>query len=129
MPIAVMFARAEAPHAAFDILLLGWVADYPDPADFLNLLFSKRSSTVAASANYSHFSDPVYERELAAAARLSGAKRYRVYADLARRLARDAAPAVAYETEESRDFFSARIGCQVYQPVYGMDIGALCLRS
>jgi hypothetical protein len=26
-----------------------------------------------------------------------------------------------------RDFFSARIGCPVYQPVYGMDLGTLCI--
>ena len=27
------------------------------------------------------------------------------------------------------EFFSARIGCQVYQPVYRIDLAALCLRS
>ena len=41
---------------------------------------------------------------------------------------RDAAPAAAIATNASRDFFSARIGCQIYQPVYGIDIAALCLR-
>ncbi|HVN12326.1 MAG TPA: hypothetical protein VMT69_09540 [Kineosporiaceae bacterium] len=25
--------------------------------------------------------------------------------------------------------FSARIGCQLYQPMYGIDLAALCLRS
>jgi hypothetical protein len=34
----------------------------------------------------------------------------------------------AIETSTSHDFFSARIG-QVYQPAYGMDIAALCLRE
>jgi hypothetical protein len=28
----------------------------------------------------------------------------------------------------SQDFFSKRIGCQVYQPVYGMDLAALCIK-
>jgi hypothetical protein len=28
-----------------------------------------------------------------------------------------------------QDFFSARMGCQVYNPLYGMDIAALCLRK
>jgi hypothetical protein len=32
-------------------------------------------------------------------------------------------------TNASRDFFSARSGCQVYQPVYGIDLAALCLRG
>jgi hypothetical protein len=43
-------------------------------------------------------------------------------------MVRDAAPWVAFSTETSQDFFSARTGCQVYQPVYGIDLGALCLR-
>ena len=28
-----------------------------------------------------------------------------------------------------QDFFSARVGCQVYQPIYGIDLGSLCLRA
>ena len=28
----------------------------------------------------------------------------------------------------SRDFFSARIGCQLYQPLLGLDLAALCVR-
>ena len=130
LPIEVMFARASRRDAAFDILLLGWSADFPDPGDFLNTLFANGSPAVSASesANFAHFDDPRYNHDLAAAALLTGATRYRVYAEVSQRLARDAAPAVAYETDESRDFFSARIGCQLYQPVYGMDIGALCLR-
>jgi len=68
-------------------------------------------------------------RKLKAAARLSGARRYREYNRLALELQRDLAPAAAFATTASRDFFSARIGCQVYQPVFGIDIAALCLRS
>ena len=37
-------------------------------------------------------------------------------------------PAAAIGTNASRDFFSARIGCQVYQPVFGIDLAAMCLR-
>ncbi|MFY9577810.1 MAG: hypothetical protein WAQ33_00655 [Gaiellaceae bacterium] len=44
-------------------------------------------------------------------------------------LERDLVPAAALATDASRDFFSARIGCQIYQPVYGIDIAALCLRG
>jgi hypothetical protein len=29
----------------------------------------------------------------------------------------------------NRDLFSARIGCQIYQPVYGIDLAALCLNE
>jgi hypothetical protein len=56
-------------------------------------------------------------------------KRYRAYSRLAFELARDHAPAAAIATNASRDFFSARMGCQIYQPVFGMDLAALCLRA
>ena len=28
----------------------------------------------------------------------------------------------------NRDLFSARIGCQIYQPIYGIDLAAICQR-
>jgi hypothetical protein len=36
---------------------------------------------------------------------------------------------VAYANESEHDFFSARIGCQLYAPIAGMDLGSLCIRS
>ena len=57
-----------------------------------------------------------------------GDERYRVYSRLAFELERDVAPVAAFSTNESRDFFSERIGCQLYQPVYGIDLAALCPR-
>jgi hypothetical protein len=78
--------------------------------------------------NLSYFIDAQLARKLERVARLSGEARYRAYAALSVELARDAAPWVAEATGTSRDFFSARIGCQTFQPVYGMDLGALCIR-
>ena len=60
--------------------------------------------------------------------KLSGASRNRAASRLELELERDDAPAAAIGTNASRDFFSARIGCQVYQPVFGIDLAALCLR-
>jgi len=75
------------------------------------------------------FDDPVYKRKLAAAARLSGPPRYLAYGRLDADLARNAAPWVAIGNSLSQDFFSARMGCQVFQPVYGfMNLSALCIR-
>ena len=95
---------------------------------------TSRSSTAARSArttteNLSYFNDPAFDRQLHAAAALSGARRYRTYRQLDLELERDLAPAAAFATTASRDFFSARMGCQLYQPVYGIDLAALCLRS
>jgi hypothetical protein len=36
---------------------------------------------------------------------------------------------VAFANLTGEDFFSARVGCQVFQPIYGVDLGALCQRG
>ena len=78
--------------------------------------------------NFSHFNDPAYNRRLDAAARLSGPARYAAYARLDADLASKAAPMIAFGVPLDRDLFSARIGCQIYQPIYGIDLAALCIR-
>ena len=39
-----------------------------------------------------------------------------------------AAAAAPFATAVTTDFFSDRIGCQVHQPLYGISLGALCVR-
>jgi hypothetical protein len=73
------------------------------------------------------FNDPVYQRKLSRAARLSGPERYLTYGKLDLDPARNAASLAAFGNLSSNDFFSARIGCQTYG-FYGMDLAALCLR-
>ena len=44
-------------------------------------------------------------------------------------LARDVAPFAVYATPVVPEFFSARVGCRVEQPVIGaVDIAALCVK-
>jgi hypothetical protein len=69
------------------------------------------------------------DSRFAAAAELSGTDRYRAYRNVQIELQRDLVPAAPFATTVSRDFFSARIGCQLYQPILGMDFAALCLRK
>jgi hypothetical protein len=90
-----------------------------------------QGSTIGPKNNsdVSYFDDPRFNRKLKAAAKLSGAVRYRAYSRLALDLERDLVPAAPFATDVSRDFFSARIGCQIYQPAYGIDLAALCLRK
>ena len=124
----VMYGRAGRPDAPFDILTIGWYADYADPGNFLGPLLTGSVPDDRWSANYGHFQDPSFTPRLRAAARLSGTARYASYGRLAQELARDSSPLVVYESDEAHDFFAARVGCQVYQPVWGMDLAALCLR-
>ena len=38
-------------------------------------------------------------------------------------------PWINFANVIQQDFFSARIGCQLYQPMVGMDLAALCIRT
>jgi ABC-type transport system substrate-binding protein len=113
-PFEDMVARTLHKGEPWDLALIDWGADFVDPSSFLDLL--------APSV------DGRFQEKLARAAGLSGSTRYRTYGKLAVELARDAAPWVTYANGTFRDFFSSRIGCQLPQPVYGVDIGALCTR-
>jgi YVTN family beta-propeller protein len=112
----------------WDIGLMTWGLDYPDPFDVLNYMFEGDLIGQPQAANLERFDDPAYNRRLQAVARLSGPPRYREYARLDADIARDAAPVVAFANETRIDFFSPRMGCQLYQPVYGMDLAALCVK-
>ena len=114
----------------WDITDIGWNADYADPADIIKPIFGEvgPAPILTSSVNLGRFADPRFQRRMHAIDRLSGARRYRAYARLDADLARQAAPIAAYATETTDYFFSARIGCQTMQPVYGLDLGALCVR-
>jgi peptide/nickel transport system substrate-binding protein len=120
LPSATLFARQESPGAPFDLAWDGWLPDYFDPQAMLSEILEDSSVDPT-------FNNPVYRRKLARAARLTGPDRYLAYGKLDLDLARNAAPLAAFGNLTSDDFFSARIGCQTYG-VYGMDLGALCLR-
>ncbi len=120
LPSATLFAREQTPGKPFDLAWDGWITNYLDPQSMLTSILE--DSSVGPT-----FNDPAYRRKLARAARLSGPQRYLTYGELDLDLARNAAPLAAFGNLTSNDFFSARIGCQTYG-VYGMDLGALCLR-
>jgi YVTN family beta-propeller protein len=121
-PFTNFFRHLATPGEPFDLAIAGWSADYPDPTQILNTLLD-------GSAGIPAFNDPAYQRRLAAAARLSGPQRYLTYGALDLDLARNAAPLAAFGNQSSNDFFSARIGCQIYNGIYGMDLAALCVKG
>ncbi len=123
-------AQASTKGAPFDIVDTGWSWDYFDPADYLNLLLDGRSIRATGNNNLSYFNVPAYNRRLEAALKLTGAARYRAYAQLDADLARHAAPMVGLSSVVQQDFYSARVGCQVYSPQTGSaDLAALCIRG
>ncbi len=127
-PIDDYFVRIGRRGEPFDLAISGWASGTTDPGAMLAIF---DGSTIHASdnTNFSYIDDPALDRQLHAAAELSGPQRYRVYAQLELVIERDIVPAAAIAVDASRDFFSAHLGCQVYQPVYGTDLGALCVRG
>jgi peptide/nickel transport system substrate-binding protein len=118
---------AQKPGAPYDMLLAGWFYDWPDPSDVLNVFldskgfrpdWAPRPLVIPAS----------YRRALERVALLRGPARAAAYARLQVKLERNVAPFAAYSTAVLPEFYSARVGCGVEQPVIGaIDIGTLCV--
>jgi ABC-type transport system substrate-binding protein len=117
--------RLYTPGEPFDIAVTVSGADSPDPGRFLGIVFAQKSAYGGASS----IVRPPYGQRLAAAGRLYGPKRYLAFGELDVELARNAAPGVPFGADTRHDFFSRRMGCQVYQPVYGISLAALCIRD
>jgi YVTN family beta-propeller protein len=125
-PIDTFFARIGRRGEPFDLAVSGY--GFGTDPSFVLTGFGNSTLRGGGSIDFSYFDSPAFDRQLEAATKLSGPQRYRVYSRLGLELERDYAPAAPFATNASRDFFSARIGCQLYQPVWGIDLGALCLR-
>ncbi len=123
------FGAAEAPGAQYDMLLTSWSYDWPDAANVLNEFLTP----TGYRASWAPRPLPIpagYRSELERAGRVPPSQRAAVYRRLADRLARNVAPFAVYATPALPEFYSARIGCVVEQPVIGAaDIGSLCVKT
>lgn len=128
-PRNVQFTKEGIRGEPFDIADEGWIADYPDPSNFINKLLDGETIQKSNNVNFSYFDDPAFNRQQDEAAGQEGDARDQAYAELDADLNQNAAPLVSWMIPNNIDFFSARVGCHVFQPVYTMDLGALCIRS
>ena len=123
------YSEAFKPGAPWDLLMSGWGLDWPDPSAVFDVLvadagFRPSWSPPPALSNASVAS------HLGRAARLLPPKRYGAYRRIESDLLRGEMPLVPYETPVLPEFFSARMGCKVFQPITQMvDIGALCIKG
>ena len=127
-PMGAFFARLGHRGEPFDLAVAGWLFPNPDPAQVFEPQFDGRTIGPKDNNDLSYFQSPTFDAQLDAASKLVGPRRYRTYDTLGLELERDYAPVAAISTSTSHDFFSARMGCQIYQPVFGIDLAALCLR-
>ncbi len=106
--------RDFAPVARFDIADEGWALPFVDPTGIeVPIRFQ------------SHL--PLPGALTAAAAIPSATGRAESMGRALARLARRQAPLVAYAIENTLTVVSGRLGCVVDQPVYGIDLGRLCV--
>jgi peptide/nickel transport system substrate-binding protein len=121
LPVTRLFDVETAPTKPFDLAVWTYSADYPDPSDFINLQFETGQSIFHLSAGRT------LNHRMRAAALLTGTKRYRAYAELDHDLTAREALAAPYASGAAVELFSNRADCQLHQPIYGLDLGALCL--
>ncbi len=127
-PRAEQVTREQTRGEPFDIGLESWLYDFPDPFDTLNVFFDGTTITDTGNLDVSYFDDAEVNAALHAADALLPPDRYAAYADLEESLLRDKSPAAAWGTFNSVDFFSDRIGCQLFASPFGIDLAALCDR-
>jgi ABC-type oligopeptide transport system substrate-binding subunit len=120
--IGEMFERTRNPREPFDIAYSNWYLDVADPFSYINLQFGREGYRPGL------FHDAAMQGRMVAANRLVGTARVRAYARLDRDLAARAVPGAVFASGSASYFLSARMGCQVLHPIYGLDLAALCIR-
>jgi ABC-type oligopeptide transport system substrate-binding subunit len=124
----VQITKAGTRGEPFDMNLIGWFADYPDPYDFVNVLLYGKTIAKLNNVNTAYFDDPAFNRRMERAALTTGDARAATYASLDRDLTR-AAPFVVYGNSTIREFVSDRIGCPVRSAqAGGLNLTMLCLK-
>ena len=113
-------AKAETPGEPYDVIMLGWSADYADGAAFFVPLLG------GGGASGTNVRDPRLAARIAAAGRLTGEARRDAWADLDLDLMRNDPPWAPFANTQSVTFVSRSVGCVVVHPVYGFDFATVC---
>ena len=124
LPIDAMSTRMVTSNS-WDISWVTWTYDFADPSDYISGIFDPS----LYGGGYG-FGPPSarWIKEIRHAFTLTGKARLKNYGRLDDALAGEAAPLLAWDTQSAEDLFAPRVGCQVYQPIYGIDLGRLCVR-
>jgi peptide/nickel transport system substrate-binding protein len=125
---AVQIDKEGTRGEPFDITSEGWIADYADPYDFINVLLSGDSLHASNNNNVAYFNDPTFNKQMTQASLLSGAARYTAYGNLDVNMMVKNPPWAARNNFNDRIMLSNRVGCFTYNSTYSVDLAALCLK-
>jgi len=125
---AVQIDKEGTRGEPFDITTEGWIADYADPYDFINVLLYGGNLHASNNNNVAYFNDPKYNKAMTTAASLSGAGRYKAYGNLDVAMMKDNPPWAARNNFNDRVLLSGRVGCFTFNATYSVDLAALCIK-
>jgi oligopeptide transport system substrate-binding protein len=123
-----LYAKIGTKDEPFDLADISFAADYPDPGDFLAAQLDSRNIHDTNNSTFAYLNDAKADKLLRTAEAASGPARAAAWQAAEKYLVSDAAPWAAYSFASDRDLYSARVGCQTYQPIYGMDLASLCVK-
>ncbi|HZP71748.1 MAG TPA: ABC transporter substrate-binding protein [Gaiellaceae bacterium] len=118
-PGTVYYNTIETKGTSYNIARAGWCADYFDPFDYINVLLDGRSIQANNNTDMSYLNAPALNKQMDAAAALSGKARAEAYASLDLTVMKDYAPWVPYEIESARFYTSKRVGNWIYSTYFG----------
>lgn len=128
-PFGVAIQSAGTKGSDFDMFLISWGSDYPDPSNFINPLLDGNLIQDSNNSNYSYFDDTIFNRRMQTASRLAGDARYAAYGQLDVDLMRQAAPIAPILVPNVREFVSARTAGYSFHPVFqAADLSLLRVR-
>jgi ABC-type transport system substrate-binding protein len=121
----VQFGKEGNRGEPFDIADEGWLADYADPYDFINVLLSGDTIHDTNNNNFAYFNSPTYNKLMAQAQQLTGNARYKAYGNLDINIMKNAAPWAPRSNANNRLVLSSHVGTFTYNNVYGVDYAAI----
>ena len=122
---AVQFTKEGNKGEPYDIGDDGWLADYADPYDFINVLLDGSTIHATNNNNLAYFNDPHYNKLMQQAQQLSGDARYAAYGALDVNIMKNAVPWAPRSNANNRLFVSSHMGSFTYNNVYGVDFAAV----
>ena len=122
------FVSNPANLNSWDLFGTGWIPDYLDGSDVLGPVLDLRQPGNVDVGRWAPLGNDYSGFDYAAGLD-PGSGRDTAWVNLDRDLMTHEAPVIPLADFKNADFFSSRVGCQIYNPVYGIDIGRLCERT
>jgi peptide/nickel transport system substrate-binding protein len=125
----IQFQKEGTKGEPFDIADEGWIADYFDAYDFINILLNGSHIPDVNGNNFAYFNNAAFNTQMDQANLLAGNARAQAYGKLATDISTQQAPWAARSFGTTPDFFGPKMGCQVNTSSYGFALNTFCIRS